>query len=118
MAIDAAGIPRCNPNIQFEEIGPWGSICKGSILGEGSARFEIAPSESSPMLVNGMVNAKLVLIYRGISGDGVMTLFANAYLKAARSGCAEDQARSQEDPQGTIRLAGGSENSDHLRAAS
>ena len=81
MAVDAAGIPRCNPNIEFEETGPWGSICKGSILGEGSARFEIAPSESAPGLVNGMVNAKLDLIYRGASGDGVMTLFANAYLR-------------------------------------
>ncbi len=80
VAVDATGIPSCNPNIQYEETGLAGSICKGSIIGEGSASFEIAPGESAPGLVNGMFNGKLDLIYGGLGRDGVMYLYADAYL--------------------------------------
>ncbi len=75
-ALDATGLPVCNPNIQFQKISQAKSICKGSIIGQGTATFEIAAPESSPMPVTG----RLVIINGGLRA-GVRILYAEVFLR-------------------------------------
>jgi hypothetical protein len=76
-ALDATGLPACNPNIQFQKISQVESICRGSIVAKGTATFAVAvPPESSPMPVSG----QLVIINGGFR-DGVRILYVEAFLK-------------------------------------
>jgi hypothetical protein len=76
-ALDATGLPVCNPNIQFQEIGQVESICKASIVAKGIATFDVAaPPESSPMSITG----PLIIINGGFR-DGVRILYAEAFLR-------------------------------------
>ncbi len=76
-ALDATGLPVCNPNIQFQKISQAESICKGSIVAKGTATFEVAaPPGSSPTPVGG----QLAVINGGFRA-GVRILYAEVFLR-------------------------------------
>ena len=93
-ALDATGLPVCNPNIESQKISQAESICKGSIVGEGTATFEIAAPESSP---HARSAASLVIINGGFR-DGVRILYAEAFVTVQTPFVHGEHARSQEDP--------------------
>ena len=101
-ALDATGLPVCNPNIEFQKISQAESICKGSIVGKGAATFEMAVPGSSPMPVSG----KLVIINGGFR-DGVRTLYAEAFVTVQTPFVIESTLEVKKIHDGPYGLAGG-----------
>jgi hypothetical protein len=74
-AIDVKGLPACNPRIQYQVVNPSAEVCRGAMIGAGTASFEVDFPGSEPIPLDGRLR-----IFNGGSSGGMITLYASVKL--------------------------------------